>query len=79
MKITGNYGNMDSCNIYVNRAATLDVKTFSTESGYDTLEINGVYYMGTVAVQLCGQITLLSARITGRRQPRRHNYWRSYP
>jgi len=38
----GYYGNLDSCTIYVDRAATLDVKAFQTESGYDTLEINDI-------------------------------------
>ena len=41
------YGNNENCTITVNTATTLSVTTFDTESGYDHLTVNGVFYSGT--------------------------------
>ena len=42
-----NYGNSEACTITPQASGTLSVTSFSTESGFDHLTIDGVWYDGT--------------------------------
>jgi hypothetical protein len=42
----GNYDLSSTCSILVLASAFLDVVAFETESSFDTLQVNGVYYSG---------------------------------
>ena len=41
------YGNYESCTITVNSPGVLSVTSFSTESGFDEIVIDGIEYEGT--------------------------------